>query len=62
MTDAERATQKPQRIALVKAGAGDTVETLARRMQVDKAPAERFRVLNDVTQVTPGRTYKIITD
>ncbi len=62
MTAAERASKRPQRIALVKAGAGDTVETLSRRMQVDKAPAERFRVLNNVSTVTAGRTYKIITD
>ncbi len=62
MTDRERAAQRPQRIATVKAGAGDSMETLSRRMQVDKAAVERFRALNDVTAVTPGRTYKIITD
>lgn len=62
MTDAERSSERPLRIALAKAGPGDTVETMARRMQVDKGAVERFRALNNVTGVTPGRTYKIVTN
>lgn len=55
----------PQRIALVRAGNSDTVESLARQMQVDKAPVEQFRALNNLTgsaRIQPGQKYKVVVD
>jgi predicted Zn-dependent protease len=65
MTETERADIKPQRIELVTARSGDTVETLARRMIVDKAPVDLFRALNTLSRsdrVEAGRRYKIIVE
>lgn len=63
MSNAERKTIKPYQIDLVKAGGGDTVQSLSRRMGVDKMPVELFAAINGLTPampVTAGRTYKII--
>lgn len=62
MTDQERSTIKPQRIGIITAGNGDTVETMARKMSVDKGAVERFIALNNLTarRVESGRLYKVI--
>jgi predicted Zn-dependent protease len=44
----EAAAYQPKRIEVVSAQAGQGPDTLARRMAVDAAPEERFRVLNDL--------------
>lgn len=62
MTQAEKASIRPQRLQLVTAGSGDTAESLARRMAVDKAAVERFRTLNGNRKVVAGQAYKIIVD
>lgn len=64
LTAAEAAV-KPDRIRLIRAGEGDTVETFLRRMQVQDRPAERFRVLNglaDGEQPRGGELVKIIAE
>ena len=51
------------RVAIVVAGSGDTVTSMAARMAVDQS-AERFRILNGLeTQATlvPGQRYKLIS-
>lgn len=60
--EAEIAALSRLRVRVVTAGAGDTLETLAARMQVDK-PVETFRTLNglfDNTRIEAGRRYKIV--
>jgi len=54
---------RPQQIRIVTASAGDSVESLAGRMMVDKAPLEQFRAINALQageRITPGRKYKLI--
>lgn len=61
----EIASIRPRRIALVTAQPGDTAEKLASRMSAPDRPLERFLVLNGLTAgkpLTPGWTYKIITE
>lgn len=65
LTDAEAAAMKPLRLRLVRAGRGDSVETLAQRMAIEDRPAERFRALNGLApgQPTPaGQTFKIVAE
>lgn len=53
----------PRRIDVVTAQRGDTVQTLARRMDYPNAQVERFRVLNGLfgdAQIVPGQQYKIV--
>lgn len=60
---AEAAQVIPRRVAVVTAGRGDTVQSLAGRMAYGNAQVERFRVLNGLAssaQVVPGQRYKII--
>ena len=62
ISEAEIAALSRLRVRIVTAGPGDTLETLAARMQVDK-PVETFRTLNglfDNTRITPGTRYKIV--
>lgn len=50
-------------IALVKAGSGDTTETLASKMGPLKNARELFMMLNDLYQgdpIVPGQDYKIV--
>lgn len=64
MTEAERSQVKPQSVQIVTAKSGDTSETLARRMSVDRGALERFRALNDLgpqERIVSGRQYKIIS-
>jgi predicted Zn-dependent protease len=62
MTESEKQQIRPQQVRLVTARAGDTLESLAGRMNVDRMKVERFRALNNVTTnlIEAGRTYKII--
>jgi predicted Zn-dependent protease len=64
MSVAERDAAKPLRIKVVTAGAGDTVEKLARRMAVEKG-AEHLRVLNGLgpnDKLKPGDRVKIVVE
>ncbi len=59
----EASEVQPLHLKIVTVGAGDTVETLARRMGTPDHPAERFRVLNGLgphDTVKPGQTVKLV--
>jgi predicted Zn-dependent protease len=63
LSAAEAAALKPLRIRVVTVGAGDTQESLARRMAVEDFPLEQFRVLNGLQPgepLVPGRRVKIV--
>lgn len=62
LTAADRAAARPRRIQVVTVGPGDTVDSLAARMQVDALPRDTFVVLNDLErrQLKPGDKVKII--
>lgn len=65
LSASEAAALKPRRIHIVKAGAGDSVASLASRMAFSDYREERFRVLNGLGtngQVIAGARYKIITE
>lgn len=60
--EAEIAGLSRLRVRVVTAGPGDTLESLAARMQTDK-PVETFRTLNGLfehTRIVPGERYKIV--
>jgi len=64
LSDAEKAELKPLRIRVVRAGAGDTVDTLSRTMLGSTDRAGFFRVLNGLEpneQLVPGAYYKTVT-
>jgi predicted Zn-dependent protease len=64
MTAAEKASVRPLSVELVTAKAGDTVQSLASRMQVDTAKRERFLALNNLSpnaRIQQGRRYKVVT-
>ena len=63
LSPAEAAALQPSRIQVVTVQAGETVETLARRMNVDGYALERFRVLNGLGPgeiVRPGDRVKLV--
>ena len=63
MTGKEKQLAKPYQIDLVKARAGDSIQSLASQMNVDKLPVEQFAALNGMTPAEPivaGRMYKVI--
>lgn len=63
MSQEDQQRVRQQNIQIVTAGAGDTVESLAARMNVPSAKIERFRALNGLNAgqgITKGATYKII--
>ena len=63
MSQEDQARIRPQKVQLVTAGAGDTVQSLASRMNVPSGQVERFRALNGLSGnqgITKGGTYKII--
>jgi predicted Zn-dependent protease len=62
---AEISSAKPLRLKIVTVRAGDTVETLARRMALIDRQVERFRVLNGLEphdRVKPGDQVKIVVE
>lgn len=65
LTAAEAAAIKPQRIAVVRVGTGDTVERLAARMAMPDRKVERFRVLNGLQGnegLRAGQLVKIVVE
>ena len=65
LTVSEAATYRPRRIAVVEARPGDTQQSLARRMAVEKRPLEHFRVLNGLEpgdRIVPGRLLKLVVE
>ncbi len=65
LSAAEAGELKPRRVRVVSVRAGDTVETMARRMAFDDFQAERFRVLNGLKpgeQLELGRRVKIVSE
>ncbi|MCM0019308.1 MAG: peptidase M48, partial [Tagaea sp.] len=63
---AQEAQEGPLRVRIVRAGAGDTDQTLARRMATgDRFDLDRFRLINglrDGQNVVAGRSYKIVAE
>jgi predicted Zn-dependent protease len=54
---------QPQRIKVITVAAGDTVQSLSRRMAVPDYPEQWFRVLNGLgesEQISPGQKVKIV--
>jgi predicted Zn-dependent protease len=63
LSAAEAAEFRPQRIRLVTVQQGDTIDSLARRMEVDNLPREQFVTLNGFDrgrELRPGERVKII--
>lgn len=61
----EAARYRPRRIKVVEARPGDTQESLARRMAVEKRPLEHFRVLNGLEpqdRIVAGRLLKLVVE
>jgi predicted Zn-dependent protease len=63
---AQEAQEGPLRVRIVRAGSGDTDQTLARRMATgDGFELDRFRLMNGLRQgqtVTAGQSYKIVAE
>jgi predicted Zn-dependent protease len=65
LSAADKQNLKPQRIQIITARSGDTVQSLAARMPFDTYREERFRLLNGLTggqNLTPGQKYKTIVE
>ncbi len=65
MTAKEAAQIKPQRIRVVTVAKGDTVESLAKRMDFETLVVQRFQVLNGLTsggKLKVGTRVKIVTE
>ena len=63
LSAAEAAAIQPQRLAVVRVRAGETVDSLAARMSFADRKTERFRVLNGLAAnegVQPGQLVKIV--
>lgn len=63
LSQAEAAELKPQRLRLVTVEPGDTIDSFARRMEVEKLPREHFMVLNGLTrgqELRAGKRVKIV--
>jgi predicted Zn-dependent protease len=63
LSPAERQEARQRRIEVVPVGGGESVASLSRRMAVEKAPEERFRVLNDLAPgaaTPPGSRVKLV--
>jgi len=63
LRDNEFALAEPNRIKLVKASAGTRIATLARESPIEKYPAERLRLLNDLypdKEPTTGQWLKVV--
>jgi predicted Zn-dependent protease len=60
----EVAAIKPRRVQVVTVAAGDTVQSLARRMAYTDLPIERFLTINALTDrslLRPGQRVKLVT-
>lgn len=60
----EAGSVRPRRLQVVTARAGDTVQSLSRRMAYSDAPLERFLVLNALpsgSRIVSGQRVKIVT-
>jgi predicted Zn-dependent protease len=65
LSEAERRALRPYRIAVVRAGAGDTVESLAARLPFPDHREERLRVLNGLEPaqtLEPGQSVKLLVE
>jgi predicted Zn-dependent protease len=65
LTLGEIQAARPLRVRVVTVRPGDTVESLARRMQGVDRPLERFRILNGLDQyaaLKPNERVKIVVD
>ena len=65
MSAAEAATHRARRIAVIEARPGDTQQSLARRMAVDKRRMAHFRVLNGLDpgdRIAAGRLLKLVVE
>jgi len=65
LSNAEVAALRPLRLRVVEVRAGDTIETLSRRMAFDDLRRERFMVLNGIDhegQLQPVMLVKIVVD
>lgn len=63
ITQAEASSVVPRRVQVVTAQRGDSVASLARRMDYPTAQVERFRVLNALgsnQEITPGQKVKLV--
>jgi predicted Zn-dependent protease len=63
LSDRDRNSIRPLRIDMVKAGAGDSIQSLSSQMGVSQNKVERFAALNALNPNTPiisGKTYKIV--
>jgi predicted Zn-dependent protease len=63
LSAAEAAALKPLRVDLVTVQPGDTIETFARQMQVDKDPQSYFVLLNSLDRgrsLRPGDQVKVL--
>jgi predicted Zn-dependent protease len=63
ITQAEAGSVVPRRVQVVTVQRGDSVASLARRMDYPSAQVERFRVLNALgsnQEVTPGQKVKLV--
>lgn len=64
LTAQEAAAIRPRRIAITTVKAGDTIASLAEKMAYSDYRAERFRVLNGLTEgesLRPGQKVKLVT-
>jgi predicted Zn-dependent protease len=65
LTDAEKASIRAYRVAVMEAAPGDTVDSFAARMAPRGFAATRFRVLNGLSmadRIVPGHGYKVIVE
>ncbi len=65
LTAAEAAALRPRRVRLVRVGAGDTAESIARLMAYDDLPLDRFLALNGLAPgqpLEPGRPVKVVVE
>lgn len=65
LSEGERQSVRPQRVQVVTARTGDTVETLAQRMEVTEAKLDQFLALNNLNagaRIESGKPYKIIAN
>ncbi len=63
LRDNEFTQAEPNRIRIIQARPGMTIDTLARTSPLEKYPAEQLRLLNDLypdRQPTPGQKIKIV--